>query len=120
MKQKQSYGIYNICYGIRNKISVHTKATVLSLYEDGEFTHLMPGIKNFVGVSQNVYQQKWLILCILKKLYAALCDKYLEQKIGFSEFHLLCTKWCVPVSSKGIHSCHSSKMCIFNAKMQSF
>ena len=65
MKQKQSYGILSkpIILG-RNKISVHTKAAVLSLYEDGEFTHLMPGIKNFVGVSRNVYQQKRLILCI--------------------------------------------------------
>ena len=87
MKQKQSYDILSkpIILG-RNKTSVHTKAAVLSLCKDGEFTHLMPGIKNFAGVSRNVCQQKWLILCILKKLYAALCDKYLEWKIGFSEF----------------------------------
>ena len=73
MKEKQSYGILlkSIILG-RNKRSVHTKAAVLSLYEDGEFTRLMPGIKNFVGVSQNIYQQKWLNLCIFKKLYAAL------------------------------------------------
>ena len=73
MKQKQSYGILSkpIILG-RNKISVHTKAAVLSLYEDDEFTHLMPGIKNFADVSRNVCQQKWLILCILKKLYATL------------------------------------------------
>ena len=46
MKQKQSYGILSkpIILG-RNKISIHTKAAVLLLYEDGEFTHLMPGIK---------------------------------------------------------------------------
>ena len=51
MKQKQSYGILSkpIILG-RNKIFVHTKATVLSLYKDDEFTHLMPGIKNLVGV----------------------------------------------------------------------
>ena len=83
MKQKQSYGILSKPIILGNKISVHTKAAVLSLYEDGEFIHLMPGIKDFAGVSQNVCQQKLLILCILKKLYAALCDKYLEQKIGF-------------------------------------
>ena len=121
MKQKQSYGILSkpIILG-RNKISVHTKPAVLSLHEDGEFTHLMPEIKNFAGVSRNVCQQKWLILCILKKLYAALCNKYLEWKIGFSEFCSLCLKWCVPVSSKGIHSYHSSKTCVFNSKMQFF
>ena len=101
MKQKQSYGILSkpIILG-RNKISVHTKAAVLSLYEDGEFTHLIPGIKNFAGVSQNVCQQKWLILCIL---YAALYDKYLEQKIGFSEFCSLCPKSPVCLQKAFIH-----------------
>ena len=43
MKQKQSYGILSkpIIPG-RNKISDHTKAAVLSLYEDDEFTRLTP------------------------------------------------------------------------------
>ena len=120
MKQKQSYGILSkpIILG-RNKISVHTKAAVLSLYEDGKFTHLMPGIKIFAGVSQNVCQQKWLILCILKKLYAALCDKYLERKIGFSAFCLFNMSKITSVSSKGIHIIFQ-KTCVFNAKMQSF
>ena len=104
MKQKQSYDILSkpIILG-RNKISVHTKAAVLSLYEDGEFTNLMPGIKNFAGVSRNVCQQKWLILCILEKLYAALCDKYLEWKIGFSEFCSLCPKSPMCLQKAFIH-----------------
>ena len=70
MKQKQSYGILSkaIIVG-RNKISVYTKAAVLSLYENDEFTYLMPGIKDFAGVSRNVCQQKWLILHILKAFF---------------------------------------------------
>ena len=59
MKQKQLYGIFSkpIILG-RNKISDYTKAAVLSLYEDGKFTHLMPGIKDSVRVSRNVHEQK--------------------------------------------------------------
>ena len=47
MKQKQSYGILSKPIILGNKISDHTKAAILSLCEDGEFTHLMPGIKDF-------------------------------------------------------------------------
>ena len=43
-------------------------------------------------VSQIIHQQKWLILCNLKELYAAFCDKYLELKIAFLEFCSLCLK----------------------------
>ena len=105
MKQKQSYGILSkpIIPG-RNKISDHTKAAVLSLYKDDEFTCLMLGIKDCVSVSRNVHQQKRLILGNLKELYVAFCDKYSELKIGFSKFCSLCPKWCVPLSSKGSHS----------------
>ena len=109
MKQKQSYGILSKATIVgRNKISVHTKAAVLSLYENGEFTYLMPGIKDFSGVSRNVCQQKWLILCILKKLYAV------------SRILFIMSKMVCPSIFKRIHSYHSSKMCVFNAKMQSF
>ena len=56
MKQKQSHSI--LSKPGRNKISDHTKAAILSLYEDDEFTSLMLGIKDCVSVSQNVHQQK--------------------------------------------------------------
>ena len=74
------------------------------MYEDDEFTRLMPGIKDCVSVSRNVYQQKRLFLCNLKKLHATFCEKHLELKIGFSRFCSLHFKWCVTVSSKGSHS----------------
>ena len=45
MKQKQSYSILSKPIILeRNKISDHTKAAVLSLYENDKLTHLMPGI----------------------------------------------------------------------------
>ncbi|XP_076820954.1 uncharacterized protein LOC143466202 [Clavelina lepadiformis] len=74
------------------------------MYENDEFTRLMPGIKDYVSVSKNVHKQKRLILCNLKELYATFCEKYPELKIRFSKFCSLRPKWCVPVSSKGSHS----------------
>ena len=34
------------------------------MYEDDKFTRLMPGIKDCVSVSRNVYQQKRSYFCV--------------------------------------------------------
>ena len=112
MKQKQSYGILSkpIIPG-RNKIFDHRKTAVISLYEDDKFTCLMPGIKGCVSVSRNVHQQKRLILCNLKELYAAFCDKHSKLKIGFSKFCSLHPKWCVSLCMYSTLKCNSSGRC---------
>ena len=64
----------------------------------------MPGIKACLSVAKNVHQQRCLILCNLKELYATFCEKNSRLKIGFSRFCSLHSKWCVPVSSKGSYA----------------
>ena len=47
---------------------------------------IIPGMKNSISVRKNEYQQKHLLLCILKELYIALKQQNPDKKLDFSHF----------------------------------
>nr|XP_039263360.1 uncharacterized protein LOC120339324 [Styela clava] len=85
------------------KLPVEVIKHVEDFFQDDEFTRLLPGTKDKVSIAKNSYMQKRLILCTLKELYIAFKDKYPQLKIGFSTFCTLRPKWCMSVSSPGMH-----------------
>ena len=64
-------------------IEVYVEEAVSLFYEDDEYTRLLPGKKDFVGVGRNKHVQKRLLLCNLKELYIAFKQKNSHMKIGF-------------------------------------
>ena len=52
------------------KLSGETVVLVKQFYCDIEFSGLIPGKKDFVSIGKNKHEQKHLILCNLKELYA--------------------------------------------------
>ena len=81
-----------------------TASFVRALYEDDEFTRLLPGSKDIVSISYKVHQQKRLILCNLKKLFIEFRNLPPNVKISFSKFWSLRPKWCVLLGSSGSHA----------------
>lgn len=77
---------------------------IKNFYQNNEFSRIMPGKKDKVSISKNVYEQKRLLLCNLNELYAAFKFEYPALKIGLSKFCSLRPKWCVPAGSPGSHS----------------
>ena len=62
--------------------------------------------KDFRSVKVNgekVQMQKRLLLVNLRELYLVF-KEYTSEQIGFSKFCKLWPKWCLPVSSSGMHS----------------
>ena len=53
------------------------------IYCDNEFKCLMPGKKDIVSIRKNKHEQKHLILCNLKELFAQFKSQYPNIKIGF-------------------------------------
>ena len=82
------------------------KDRVVALYQSDEYSRICPGKKDYVSVKVNgvkEQRQKRLLLVNVKELHI----EYLKEtgdKIGFSTFAELRPKWCVPVSSTGMHS----------------
>ena len=82
------------------------KDGVVAFYQSDEYSRICPGKKDYVSVKVNgmkEQRQKRLLLVNVKELHI----EYLKQtgdKIGFSTFAELRPKWCVPVSSTGMHS----------------
>ena len=66
-------------------------------------SRLMPGAKDFVSISHKVHQQKCLVFCTLKELYAAFANNHPTAKIGLAKF---CSrsKWCILPGAYGSHS----------------
>ena len=58
------------------------KNIVIDFYCDNENTRIMPGTRDKVSIAPNVYEQKRLILCTLKELYASFKAKYPNIKSG--------------------------------------
>lgn len=77
---------------------------VKHFYQNNENTRIMPGMKDRVSVKKNEYEQKRLLLCTLKELYAEFKKQNKEIKIGFSKFCTLRPKWCVSAGASGTHS----------------
>ena len=69
-----------------------------------EFSHQMPGKKDYVSIAKGVRKQKRLVLCNLREMYAAFKEKYPNVKLGFSKFCTFRPKWCVLAGSSGTHS----------------
>ena len=76
---------------------------VLNFYEDDEYSHMMPGKKDYISI-KGEQRQKRLLLCNLRELYAEFKGKYPDILIGFSKFASLRPKWCVSVGASGTHS----------------
>ncbi|KAG1665912.1 ARL14 effector protein [Nymphon striatum] len=105
MELKKSKGILGTSVRKpRTGLSDVTVQMVQALYENDEYSRLMPGKKDFVSIGRNVHQQKRLLLCNLKELHAAFMEKHPDHKLGFSKFCTLRPKWCVSVGASGTHS----------------
>ncbi|KAK3911351.1 Protein piccolo [Frankliniella fusca] len=80
-----------------------TKELVVQFYLEEENSKVLPGIRDCVSVSKNVYEQKRLLLFTLGELYALFLQKFPDLKIGRSIFFSLRPKWCVFPRSTGTH-----------------
>ena len=79
---------------------------IVDFYQSDEYSRMCPGKKDFVSIKVNVEKiqmQKRLLLVNLRELYLAFKEQTKEQ-ISFSKFCELRPKWCLPVSSSGMHS----------------
>lgn len=87
-------------------LSTEVVERVKAFYQSDEYSRMCPGKKEYVSVKTDdgrVQMQKRLLLLNLKELHI----EYLKttgDKIGFSKFCELRPKWCVTVSSRGMHS----------------
>ena len=86
------------------RLSQELLDTVTDIYCDDEFSRQLPGKKDYVSVSKNVYVSKQLLLCNVKEIFIAYKSKCPDNKIGFSKFTSLRPKWCISVGPKGTHS----------------
>lgn len=87
------------------KISDEVKQRIKEFYEDDEFSRMCPGMKDFVSVrieGEKVKKNKRLLLSNLKEIFIAYREKH-GPEVGFSKFCELRPKWCVPVTSSGMH-----------------
>ena len=104
----------------RDGISDETKAKVVSIYEDDEYSRILPGTKDKVSIGREIYQQKRLLLCNVKELYSEFQQKFPNSKIGLSRFFELKPKWCVAPGASGTHrvcvcSIHQNAMLLADA-----
>ena len=74
-------------------LSEETKNCVVDFYCDDEYSRLMPGKKDYVGVARNTHMQKRLLLCDLKELYAAFKQNYPQAL----KYHTACRLSKCPV-----------------------
>ena len=55
----------------RQGITEEAELQVVSLYEDDEYSTMLPGAKHKISIGRGHYLQKRLLLCTVKELYAA-------------------------------------------------
>ena len=90
----------------RKGVGPEIEQRVVAIYQSDEYSRMCPGKKDFVTVrfsGNRTQMQKRLLLINLKELYIDFV-KATGDKIGFSKFCSLRPKWCVPVTSAGMHS----------------
>jgi hypothetical protein len=63
-----------------NKLNAETEILVQSLYEDNEYSRMLPGVKDYVSIFRNVVKQKRLLFCNLRELYSEFKLKHMEVK----------------------------------------
>lgn len=85
-------------------LSSKIKNTIIEFYCSEENSRIMPGNKDKVSISRNMYEQKRLILSTLKELYLSFKQNHPDLQVGFSSFASLRPKWCVLAGSAGTHS----------------
>ena len=83
---------------------VKQKVTEFYLDDEHSFSRIMPGLKDKVSISKNVYAQKRLLLCNIDELYALFKVDNPDVQIGRSMFFSLRPKQCVTVSAPGAHN----------------
>ena len=104
-KLKEEFGILATpIRKTRHGISDDVKQLVLDVYEDDEYSRLMPGVKDKVSLGNKVHHQKRLMLCTIKELYSIFKENHPSIKIGLTKFQLLKPKWCVSPGSAGTHN----------------
>ena len=82
------------------------KERVVSFYQLDDYSRMCPGKKEYVSVridGKKEQKQKRLLLTNLKELHIEYLSK-IGDKISFSKFCELRPKWCVSVTSSGMHS----------------
>ena len=87
----------------RQGITKQAKLKVVSLYEDNEYSRILPGAKDKVSIGRGHYHQKRLLLWTAKELYAAFKLKYPWTKVGLLQFFEFKPKWCVAPGASGTH-----------------
>ena len=75
-----------------------------NFYKSDENSRQMPGKKDCVSIRKNVHEQKRLVLCNLRELYAAFKMQNPDIKVGFSKFCALRPKSCIIAGKSGTHS----------------
>lgn len=84
-----------------------TADTVKEFYECDDISRCMPGIKDFVSITENgikVRKTKRLLLGNLREMYALFRERHGEHKIGLSKFCELRPKNVVLVNACGTHN----------------
>jgi len=108
LKLKQEKGVLAQPNPIKskNKLSEDLKQKVIDFYLNDEhsFSRIIPGLKDKVSLSKNVYAQKRLLLCNIDELYALFKSENPNVAISRSMFFSLRPKQCVTVSAPGAHS----------------
>ena len=91
---------------LRSGITDTTKSKVIMMYNDDEYSRIMPGAKDKVSLGKKTYAQKRLILCTLKELFHFFRTEYSnpDDKIGLTKFCTLRPKYCVLPGSSGTHN----------------
>ena len=108
-KVKSELGILGLHRRVRKEgITEDTKAKVLALYQNDEYSRQLPGTSDKVSIAKKVYEQKRLILLnSCAELWIVFKELHPENKIGLTRFTQLRPKWCVSPGSAGTH-----KVCV--------
>ena len=75
-----------------------------SSYQDDRFSICLLGVKDFVGMGNEEYMQKQLLLSNLRELYQTFKDEYPVVHVRFFKFCSLRPKVCVIAKASGTHS----------------
>ena len=88
------------------KLSEEVAVKIKNFYEDDEFSRICPGMYDYVSVrieGTKVKMPKRLLLSNVKELFIAYRERH-GNEVGFSKFCELRPKWCVTVTSSGMHN----------------
>ena len=88
--------------------SVEIINLVLQIYQDDEFSRLLPGMKDCKSIVHGKEKkQKRLLMLTVAELYQVFKERYRDRddiKIGISKFFSLRPKWCITAGASGSHS----------------